>query len=169
MGEGVMGNSEKLEVYLRASPERRSREAIAAATGVSGEAVSKILYSWIKRGAVVENDVGVLWNHEYVPYARQKSPRLPRKVKGFRAAAREAKKKARKVRTYGDLVNKLREPRPAVFVDVPSQGQLLARHVNSTWQAVQSVMDLEGADPMLVAAFTVHAEAVALLVDGVRG
>ena len=166
-----MGNSATLGAYMQGLSEPRSREQLAAGSGVHPETVSKILYTWIKRGRVVEDDKRLVsLNPDFVPYAHKKATRkLPRKVKGFRAAAREAKKKARKVRTYGDLVNKLREPRPAVFVDVPSQGQLLARHVNSTWQAVQSVMDLEGADPMLVAAFTVHAEAVALLVDGVRG
>lgn len=163
-----MGASAKLLAYMQGITARQSREEVAAGSGVHPEAVSKILYNWIKRGRVVEDDRKlVLLNPDFVPYAHQKAPRLPPKLKGNKAAARDAKKKARKVRTYGDLVKKLRAPRAAVSEDQPSQGQLLALHVRSSWDAVLSVMDLSDAAPMLAAAFKVHGEAVALL-GGVR-
>lgn len=166
-----MGASSKVLAYLQGVTARQSRAEIAAGSGVDGDTVSKILYNWIKRGRAVEDDRKlVLLNPEFVPYAQQKKPRkLPPKVRGFKAAARAAKAKAaaKKPRTYGDLLDKIRADCPSpVFEGEPNIGRLLVQHARTTFNALKLTIDLLGAEPCTVAAFESHAQALSLLEGG---
>jgi hypothetical protein len=145
-------DSEKVRQYVKAHAGH-TRAQIAAGTGIDGGTVAKIVYGRVKRGEFLLNDTG---GHFLNPdFVRGKhTDRLPKKVRGFRAEKRE--RKAKRVTKLKSVAQVARRHLDKAAV-APSPVHV---HVHTTFTVLEAVLDLEGAEPMLVAAFRAHKEAL---------
>lgn len=163
-----MKRTEKMAEFLNSAANGATIEEIEDGTGLRRGDVSTNLKYWVKCGRAVQSDDGKFTlNPQYVRYAALKAPRkLPPKVKGFKAAARAAKAKAaaKKPRTYGDLLDKIRadDPLPVYGGDADMK-RLLVDHARHTFDALQLTIDLSDAEPSTVAAFKSHQQVLTLL------
>jgi hypothetical protein len=148
----MMGNSEKVRQFLTAHPDSTNAR-IAEGTGLSRKVVSCSVCERLKAGEFTRNEAGeVRLNPNYAPSTQLN--RLPKKVRGFRAEKR-ARKAARgsKLKSVADVA---RKHAGGVCV-APSPAQV---HVRTTFTVLEAVIDLDGAEPMLQAAFRAHKEAL---------
>jgi hypothetical protein len=143
-----MNKSDKLREYLKAHPGATKAQIVEGA-GLDSKFVDAVCRQRVAAGEfILDGDGGFTWNPDYVRGGGVK--RSGKKVLGNRAALRK-KNQPRKMKTMRELVEK----------HAPSLTP--ASHVRSTLAMVEAVLDLDGADPMLVAAMNVHRESVVML------
>jgi hypothetical protein len=149
-----MRNSQKVREFVTAHPDS-ARATIAAGTGISGETVGKIVYGRVKCGEFLEEPSGeVRMNPDFVRF--KQTNRLPKKLRGFRAENRARKGKG--LISLADVARKHVSGAPSASVASVSLQSLAL----STFAVLEQVLDLDGADPMLVAAFKAHGDALRL-------
>lgn len=149
----MMTKSEKIRKFVR-EHAGAGKQAIIDGTGVDAHFVTAICGQRVKADEFkLDKDGGYTLNGDYVRGSRTVS-RLPKKVRGFRAEKR-ARKAARgsKLKSVADVA---RKHAGGVCV-APSPVQM---HVRTTFTVLEAVIDLDGAEPMLQAAFRAHKEAL---------
>lgn len=148
-----MSKSQLVRDFVKAHAGVRAAD-IAAGTKLDAKFVATICGQQVARGQFSGSARdGYTWNDDFV--AGRGAPK-PKKLRGFKAEKRARKKtKPVKVRTMRELADKLTTPAVTPLT-----------HVQTTLAALDAVLDLEGAEPMLVLAWQSHREAVAMVKAG---
>ena len=149
-----MSNSQKVREFVTAHPGS-IRKTIAIGTDLSVATVGKIVHGRVRSGEFTQSPSGdVFINPDYVRFKH--TNRLPKKLRGFRAENRARKGKG--LTSVADVARKHVSQAPSSSVASVSLQSLAL----STFAVVEQVLYLDGADPMLVAAFKAHGEALRL-------
>jgi hypothetical protein len=156
-----MSKSEKIRVFVRENPGS-TKDQISAGVKLDRQFVKTVCAQRVKAGEFVCDDEGGLsCNPDFVKGKHQHHQ--DDKVRGNREALRR-QRKAKTAKQRKPRVTSMRElaDRHAAPVITP------VSHVLTTLSALTAVLDLEGSEPMIAAAFRSHCEAIALLDQGAR-
>lgn len=150
-----MNKSQKVREFVQGHAGARAAD-IAAGTKLDAGFVATICGQQVARGQFTGNAAdGYTWNADFVAVP---GGRKPKKMRGFKAEKRARQKrksasnKVARVPSMKALADKVCAP-----VVTP------LTHVQTTLAALDAVLDLEGAEPMLVLAWQSHREAVAMV------
>jgi len=146
-----MSKSEKIRRFVKDNPGA-TKAQIAEGTKLDRAFVDAVCRQRVAAGEFILDDGGYTWNVDFV--RGKHGQRLPKKVVGNRAALRQRKKRkaaAPRIKSMKALADKVCPPAITPLT-----------HLQTTWEALNAVLNLDGAEPMLVLAYQSHREAVAM-------